>query len=486
MPSITTLNKMIGPLLVLAAAQTIYANGNSRATAFAFLKRTHKLSSYRIALLLAADNERDQSRHVTPIDSAPFIDTPDHGRLNQPSKSDLYSNDELLGLLELHSSLAAAVPEIGGEKGRDTPDSGAMGKSDGPVSSTLQDLIQHTVQDINDSCVDGKAESTAASALTLEHSSTTFQSSLDLADFKRIVPSIRAIASDVDGTLLSSNYTLHPLTRRAIRNALEAAFSPMHPLQHFVLATGKTRAGALNSLGPEMQTLLRQVPGVYVQGLYCVDATGKVVFEQKLSQIAVQAAEELAKGCGLSLIAYDGDQLFASPWSHSRHTTDLCQKWGEPLAKIWDDGINGSLADYSAGFHKLLLMGDHAEQLTNDVRPQLEALAATLGCVVTQAIPVMLELLPTGCSKAVGVQKLCEHLGLDLSVNVCAIGDAENDIDMLRLAAIGVAVGNAAPLVKEVANVVLTDTNNEGAAGRAIELFGLGRVIDLLDGRNSY
>ena len=54
----------------------------------------------------------------------------------------------------------------------------------------------------------------------------------------------------------------------------------------------------------------------------------------------------------------------------------------------------------------------------------------------------MLEWLPSGGSKANGVAKLCEHLNIDMETELLALGDAENDVEMLRKAAIGVSMGN--------------------------------------------
>jgi len=92
---------------------------------------------------------------------------------------------------------------------------------------------------------------------------------------------------------------------------------------------------------------------------------------------------------------------------------------------------------------------------------------------VTQAIPTMLELLPEGCSKAFGVEQLCLALGIDPSTELLAIGDAENDAGMLRMACIGVAVGNASPPARDASDMVLEFTNDQGGAGIAIELFAL-------------
>ena len=92
----------------------------------------------------------------------------------------------------------------------------------------------------------------------------------------------------MDGTLLSGRY-LHPTTRdavlRGIRQAYESgAVAEGNNIRQFFPATGKTRAGAMKSLGPEIGPLLLKCPGVYVQGLYCVDGDGNVVFERKLSE----------------------------------------------------------------------------------------------------------------------------------------------------------------------------------------------------------
>jgi len=83
----------------------------------------------------------------------------------------------------------------------------------------------------------------------------------------------------------------------------------------------------------------------------------------------------------------------------------------------------------------------------------------------------MLEYLPGGCSKAHGVKELCKHLGIDPTTQLLALGDAENDAEMLEMASIGVAMGNGCPMAKDSADYVMGITNSEGAAGAAIEKF---------------
>lgn len=85
------------------------------------------------------------------------------------------------------------------------------------------------------------------------------------------------------------------------------------------------------------------------------------------------------------------------------------------------------------------------------------------------------ELLPKGCSKRLGVEKICDHLGIQPSSELLAIGDAENDAGMLELAAVGVAVGNASRPAKDASDFILDYTNDEGGAGFAMEMFALNR-----------
>lgn len=117
-------------------------------------------------------------------------------------------------------------------------------------------------------------------------------------------------------------------------------------------------------------------------------------------------------------------------------------------------------------------MDEDTEMLTKVVRPKLEDLAKRHDVTVTQALPTMLELLPGGCSKAYGVQKLCEALDIDPRSELLALGDAENDAEMLEMACIGVAVGNACPRARSAADFIMTECNDEGGAGLAMELFG--------------
>lgn len=71
------------------------------------------------------------------------------------------------------------------------------------------------------------------------------------------------------------------------------------------------------------------------------------------------------------------------------------------------------------------------------------------------------DIVADGNSKAVGMEAICRHFGIAREETL-AFGDGGNDIEMLRWAGIGVAMGNADDKVKAVADRVTADVDSEG------------------------
>ena len=77
--------------------------------------------------------------------------------------------------------------------------------------------------------------------------------------------------------------------------------------------------------------------------------------------------------------------------------------------------------------------------------------------------------MPLGTTKATALSRLAEILQIEPS-EIMAMGDANNDIEMLQFAGLGIAMGNASDHVKSLANDV-TDSNEEEGVARAIEKY---------------
>ena len=83
-----------------------------------------------------------------------------------------------------------------------------------------------------------------------------------------------------------------------------------------------------------------------------------------------------------------------------------------------------------------------------------------------------LEISSVYANKGNGLRWLAGHLGISME-QVMALGDSDNDITMLRMAGLGVAMENAAQEIKEAADEV-TSSNEEDGVAQAIERWVLG------------
>ncbi|MCP4423174.1 MAG: HAD family hydrolase [Chloroflexi bacterium] len=262
---------------------------------------------------------------------------------------------------------------------------------------------------------------------------------------------IELIVLDLDGTLLMGNGRIHPDNIRPIRRAI-AQGVPV------VLATGKTRWSALELI----KTLGLATPGVFTQGMVICDADGRVLRLTTLETAVAAAILEYAAERQLPVNAYCPDGLRTTMDDHYRHL--LHSKYHEPLPALCPD-LDSQLD--AVQINKLLI----SDELTNDAtRAELERRFGGQA-VILQAVPEYIEILPLGVSKGDGVGWLLAQMGVDPAAAM-AVGDGENDLELLRLVGWGVAMGNAHDTVKAAADAVVGSNEKAGVA-EAIERFVL-------------
>lgn len=76
---------------------------------------------------------------------------------------------------------------------------------------------------------------------------------------------------------------------------------------------------------------------------------------------------------------------------------------------------------------------------------------------------VPFEILPTRLCKAVGMQAVCEHIGIPMSRSV-AIGDSNNDVEAVARAAVGISIGGGCDDLVAVADIVAPAVGQGGLA----------------------
>uniref|UniRef100_A0ACD5W1R2 Uncharacterized protein n=1 Tax=Avena sativa TaxID=4498 RepID=A0ACD5W1R2_AVESA len=270
-------------------------------------------------------------------------------------------------------------------------------------------------------------------------------------------PKFKYIFCDLDGTLLNSKSQVTTRNAEALKEARSRGVN-------IVIATGKTRPAAINALNMvdlsgRTGILSESSPGIFLQGLLVYGLEGRQIYKKSLDQEVCREAFSYSLEHKIPLVAFSQDRcfsMFEDPLIDSLHDV-----YHEPKAEIVSsvDQILGT-----AEIQKVLFIGT-SEEVSSTLRPYwTNAIEERAGIV--QGQPDMLELVPPATSKGSGVKILLDHLCISPD-EVMAIGDGENDIEMLQLASLGVAMANGAEKTKAVANVIGA-TNDEDGVAQAI------------------
>ncbi|XP_045808681.1 endoribonuclease YBEY, chloroplastic-like [Trifolium pratense] len=268
-------------------------------------------------------------------------------------------------------------------------------------------------------------------------------------------PKYNYIFCDMDGTLLNSKSQISTSTAKALREASARGVK-------IVIATGKARPAVIDifkmvDLAGKDGIVSEFSPGVFLQGLLVYGRQGQEIYRSSLDPNVCREACLYSLESKVPLIAFCEGRcltLFNDPLVDSLHTI-----YHEPKAEIMPS-VEHLLA--SADIQKMIFLGT-AQSVADTLRPYWSD--ATQGrATVVQAVPDMLEIVPLGTCKGNGVKLLLDHLGVTDDEQIMAIGDGENDVEMLQLASLGVALSNGSKKTKDVANVIGLSNDEDGAA----------------------
>jgi HAD superfamily hydrolase (TIGR01484 family) len=259
------------------------------------------------------------------------------------------------------------------------------------------------------------------------------------------MPAIRVLVSDVDQTLIADQGEVPPENAAAVRAAGAAGV-------RLALATIRKR-----------------------------DTAGQVV-----AQLGVRCALICEGGA----TAYDADgslvRRVSLPAEVATAIAALADERGYPLATTIDE-VNY----YGPGYEPSLLLGAASYAVANN-RDALVGVPTRMVVRDADAVEVIVEtfrdaplhivrhyradgtfidgvITHAEATKAAGVAALLDHWGLSWDVTM-AVGDAESDLDMIRLAQVGVAVANATAAIRAAADFI-TGPAAEAGVAQAIDRF---------------
>lgn len=266
----------------------------------------------------------------------------------------------------------------------------------------------------------------------------------------------KAIALDLDGTLLNSKKEVSKKNTEVLLKAAEAGVN-------IILASGRPVPGIKNIA---RHLHLEEVGGyilAYNGGMIINCKNGEVIRRETVPESCYSDIIHVAKKYGVTPLTYDSDGII---------TTNENDKYVQLEAKINNIPVKQVFhLDETAKLDppvKFLCVGEH--EVLQKVQAELnEKLKGEVTVFFSESY--FLEIMPNGIEKATSLETLLGKIGLDRK-NLIACGDGYNDIPMMRYAGLSVAMENAKDETKEWADFI-APTNDEDGVATAIEKYVL-------------
>ena len=246
---------------------------------------------------------------------------------------------------------------------------------------------------------------------------------------------IKAVFFDIDGTLLSfKTHEVPASTEEAIAQLQAQGIKT-------ILSTGRS----INSI--DHVKYLNFDGYITFNGGYCVTKEGAILLKKAIDPQDIQAILYYSQQQPLSF-------SFMSEKEITIHdvTPEIAGMYAHlnlPVPKLVD--INN--VDIHSILQTNIFLGpEEEEEFMKKVMPN---------SVASRWTPLFADVNPLGQSKKVGINVFCDYFGIDIAETM-AFGDGGNDITMLQHVQLGIAMGNANPEVKEIADFITDDVDNDG------------------------
>ena len=258
----------------------------------------------------------------------------------------------------------------------------------------------------------------------------------------------KLIALDIDGTLLNSEKKITSEVFNSIQEAKKVGAK-------VVLSTGRPLPGV---------TPLLDELNLNDDGDYVICFNGAVVQEVKskkvLSNIEMSYDDfvlinNIAKENNTNIHISTPNNIIIPNETPSKYTIYGANLNNLDIVSMNEEDINDDIT-----FCKIVVTDDPEKLekvLKNIPRDLFDKYT------IFRSAPFLLEFLNKNANKGNALKYLCNAINIPISKSI-AVGDEENDKHMIKMAGIGVAMGNARDSIKAIANYVTTNNNDNGVA----------------------
>lgn len=266
----------------------------------------------------------------------------------------------------------------------------------------------------------------------------------------------KMIAFDIDGTILNDRGELTPRTLAALRRAMASGIK-------LVCATGRMYPSAL--------PILRQIgvtsPSVILNGAQIRNpVTHEVIYEQTLGRDLTREMLGFYRDNGWYIQLYHDDRLLVADDGDER-----C-KYYESISKVKAIPLGGDFWKFDGASAKMLGISFDPDIYKIMFNKTNAAFSGKIYSAASQGR--FIEFVHPEVNKARSLARAAELSGISRG-DVLAFGDGDNDREMLAWAGVGAAMGNARDGVREQADIVVPDNNNDGVAATIENFLDRGR-----------
>lgn len=264
---------------------------------------------------------------------------------------------------------------------------------------------------------------------------------------------LKLIVLDLDGTLIS-HADDSPVTEIWKRRVSLVASLNYYRVP-LTIATGRAYAGArrlAKIVSPQKST-----PFILYNGSAVISGDGTLLAHTAINEASIRSLSDAVQRTGSSALTY---------WLRADFSGQLEGEWPVffghgPAPEREFNGLTVATADQvpsGASCVAALLWADDSEVK----KRLLDAVRQIEGLSVTASGSKFIEVRPAGSTKAVGLTALLRNLQIESS-KVMAIGDNDNDVELLAAAGISVCVANASPSAQAVSCFKTTYPSSQGA-----------------------
>jgi len=273
---------------------------------------------------------------------------------------------------------------------------------------------------------------------------------------------ISTLALDLDGTLLDPEGNVSHVNRYALERAADRGI-------RILLCSGRHHfdvtwiAGSLGTVSCLASS----------NGAFLTTKEGDLIHSSPMTDVEVVNVAGAIAAAGLSGIWYGEKRIILEPqcpvlpWYRRRDETI----GGALRLSVVDDALS-AMRDGDDRIYKVAVSGYSGDRFAT-----FEQLLESDGIRWTSSASHNREIMACGVSKATAVEKALEYLGRERD-ELVAIGDGLNDIELLRAAGLGIAMGNACEELKDVACGICPSNRDDGVAA-VVDMMLDGTIEDL-------